>query len=46
MYIGTTAGVDGDAFATRDVPNDLFATNRIATSGAVDEQVILSFDLQ
>src|ERR1700722_7454700 len=36
----------GHAFATRDVADNLLAANRIATSRAVDQQLVLSFYLK
>ena len=46
LDIGTASRVDGDTFATRDVANDLFAADRIATSRSIDEEIVLSFDLK
>ena len=46
LHIGTTARMDGDALAASDVADDLFAADGIATPRAIDEQIILTFDLQ
>ena len=45
LNIGTIAGVHRDAFATRNVAHDLFATDGIATSCAVDQQFVLALHL-
>ena len=37
--------VYGDALAAGHVANDLLAANRITTAGAIDHQVVVSFDL-
>src|SRR5271165_3837035 len=36
--------VDGHAFATGDVAHDRFSANRVATAGAINQQVALSAD--
>jgi hypothetical protein len=46
LDVGTASRVHGDTFATRDVTNNLFAANGIATSRSIDEEVILPFDLE
>ena len=46
LHIGTAAGMDGHAFAAGDVADDLFAANGVATSRAIDEQVVLALDLE
>ena len=46
LDVGTAAGVDGDAFTAGDVADDLFAADRVTTAGAVDEQVVLTFNLE
>ena len=38
--------MDGNAFASRDVSDDLFATNRIAALRAVDQQFVKARDLE
>ena len=38
--------MNGDAFAAGDVADDLFAADGIATSRAIDEQIVLAFDLE
>ncbi len=46
LHVGAGAGVDGDAFAPGDVADDLFAADGVATARAVDEQVVLAFNLE
>ncbi len=38
--------MDGDAFAARDVADDFFAADGVATARAIDEQLVLAFDLE
>ena len=38
--------MNGDAFAAGDVADDLFAADGIATSRAIDEEIVLAFDLE
>jgi hypothetical protein len=38
--------MDGNALATRDVADDFFAANGIATSRTVNQKVVLSLNLQ
>jgi len=38
--------MDGHALAARDVANDLFAANGVATSRAIDEQIVLALHLE
>src|ERR1700761_1967056 len=33
------------ALATRDIADDLLSANGVATSGAVDQQIVMAFDL-
>src|SRR5438552_820571 len=44
LHVGTLASVDGDATASRDVADDFIARNGVATFGAVNEQVVVTFD--
>src|SRR5208337_2938803 len=44
--VGAVPGVHRHALATGDVSHDLFPADGIATSRAVDEQIILAFDLE
>src|ERR1700761_2494016 len=46
LDVGTASRVYGDALASRDVTNDLFAANGVATSRTVDEEIVLSFHLK
>ena len=46
LDVGTTAGVDGDAFAAGDVADDFFTADGITTAGAIDEEVVLALDLE
>ena len=46
LHVGTTAGVDRDALAAGDVADDLLAADGVATSRAVDQQIVLAFNLQ
>src|ERR1035437_209597 len=46
LHVGTTARMDGHALAASDVADDLFAANGVATSGAVDQHVVLAFNLE
>ena len=41
QHVGTTEGVNRNAFAASDVADDGFAPNRVTTTGAVDQQVAL-----
>src|SRR6185312_13582754 len=41
-HVRATHGMNGHAFAARDIPDDGFAANRIATSGAIDEQIVVA----
>src|SRR6201995_5084397 len=38
--------MNSDAFAARDIPDDLFAADWIATARTIDEQIVLAFDLK
>ena len=38
--------MDGNAFAAGDVAHDLFAANGVATSRAIDQQVVLALNLK
>ena len=42
--VGAVDGVDGHAFAAGNVADDGFAANRVATAGAIDEQVAVPAD--
>ena len=46
LHVGTTARMDRDALAARHVADDFFAANRIATSRAIDQQIVLAFHLE
>jgi len=46
LYVGTTARVDGDSLAAGDVADDLFAADGVATARAIDEEIVLPFDLK
>src|SRR5216683_6623020 len=46
LHVGTRARVYGNAATPRDVPDDVVAGNRIATLGAVDQQVPVALDDQ
>ena len=46
LHVGTAARMDSNALAARDVADDFFAANRIATSRAVDQQLVLALDLE
>src|SRR3954454_8014382 len=41
LHIRTPPRVDGDAAAASDIADDLFAANGIATSRAIDQQIVL-----
>src|SRR6266852_2035976 len=43
LHVGTLASVDGDTAASRDVANNFVAGNGIATFGAVNKQVVVTF---
>ena len=38
--------MDGHALAASDVADDLFAANGVATSGAIDQHVVLALNLK
>ena len=44
LNVGTLASVHGDAAAPRDVADNFVAGNGVATLGAVNEQVVMTFD--
>ena len=46
LHVWATARMHSDALAARDVADDLFTANGIATSRAIDEQVVLAFNLE
>src|ERR1039458_1088542 len=46
LHVGTTAGVHGHALAAGDVTDDIFATDGVATTRPIDEQVVLTLHLQ
>ena len=43
LNVGTLASVHGDAAASRDVADNFVAGNGVATLGAVNEQVVMTF---
>ena len=45
LHVGAVGRMHGDAFAARDISDDRFAANRIAALGAVDHQIVDTFDL-
>ncbi len=44
LHVGTAARMDGYALAARDVADDFLAADGIATSRAIDQQLVLAFD--
>jgi hypothetical protein len=46
LDVWTTACMDRNAFAAGDVTNDLFAADWITTTCAIDEKIVLPFDLE
>ncbi len=44
LHVGTLASVDGDSSSSRDVADNFVAGNGIATLGAVNEQVVVTFN--
>src|ERR1035437_7932412 len=46
LHVGTTARMNRNALASRDVPDDFFAANGVATSGAINQEVVLAFHLE
>src|SRR6266853_3946852 len=44
LDVGTHARVNGNAAAARNVADDFIARNRVATFGAVYEQIVVAFD--
>src|SRR5713101_1991148 len=44
LHVGTLASVDGDSSSSRDVADDFVARNGVATLGAVNEQVVVTFN--
>src|SRR4029077_1707972 len=43
-HVGTIDGMDGNALATSDVADDGLAPNRVATAGAIHQQVAVALD--